>query len=131
MFFGEEPVDGRKLLRYDYDISYLNSGYLIKTQHGQARVAYHGSVWADPWILQPVLVEINLRFVWPGTAIPNHSIWRRPIPAFLLNGRATIGSSDPSLSTLNATPAASRPSLATPRRRSLKRVDLKISNMFG
>ena len=69
MFFGEEPVDGRKLLRYDYDISYLNSGYLIKTQHGQARVAYHGSVWADPRILQPVLVEVNLRFVWPGTAI--------------------------------------------------------------
>jgi len=76
MFFGEEPVDGRKLLRYDYDISYLNSGYLIKTQHGQARVAYHGYVWADPRILQPVLVEVNLRFVWPGTAIPNHSIWR-------------------------------------------------------
>jgi len=121
MFFGEEPVDGRKLLRYDYDISYLNSGYLIKTQHGQARVAYHGSVWADPWILQPVLVEINLRSSGQGRrsrTTPSGG----PIPAFLLNGRATIGSSDPSLSTLNATPAASRPSLATPRRRSLKRV---------
>ena len=81
MFFGEEPIDGRKLLRYDYDISYLNSGYLIKTQHGQARVAYHGSVWADPWILQPVLVEINLRSSGQGRrsrTTPSGG----PIPAF-------------------------------------------------
>jgi hypothetical protein len=61
-FFGEEPIEGRKLLRYDYDISFLNSGYLIKTQHGQARVAYHGSLWADPRTLQALRVDVKAEF---------------------------------------------------------------------
>jgi hypothetical protein len=48
----EETVDGRTLLRYDYQVPYLSSGYKVKTQLGQEKVAYRGSLWADPRTLQ-------------------------------------------------------------------------------
>jgi hypothetical protein len=55
----------------------------------------------------------------------------RSKPASPSNGRATIESRDPPLSTPTATPAVSRPFSATQRRRSLRQADLKISNIFG
>jgi hypothetical protein len=47
-FAGEEKAGGRPLLRYDFQVSLLLSGFQIKTNFGEAKVAYSGSFWADP-----------------------------------------------------------------------------------
>lgn len=46
-FVGAEEAGGRKLLRYDYRIPLLNSGYRINISGQRARVGYSGSFWAD------------------------------------------------------------------------------------
>ena len=45
---GQEKVDGRGALRFDFKVSLLNSGYTIRVGDREAVVAYHGSFWADP-----------------------------------------------------------------------------------
>ncbi len=47
-FRGEEKLDGRRALRFDFSVSLLNSGYHIRVNDREAIVAYHGSFWADP-----------------------------------------------------------------------------------
>jgi hypothetical protein len=47
-YVGEEDLDGHKLIRFDYMVPQLISGYRVWTQFGGAIVGYHGSFWADP-----------------------------------------------------------------------------------
>jgi hypothetical protein len=47
-FAGEEDVAGRKLVRFNYNIPQMISGYRVGTNFGAAIVGYHGSFWADP-----------------------------------------------------------------------------------
>jgi hypothetical protein len=46
-YAGEEEVDGRKLVRYDYNVPLMRSGYKIMVPPQSATVGYHGSFWAD------------------------------------------------------------------------------------
>src|SRR5450756_567881 len=47
-FRGEDKLEGRRALRFDFKVSLLNSGYRIRVNDQEAVVAYHGSFWADP-----------------------------------------------------------------------------------
>jgi hypothetical protein len=57
-FIGEEEMDGLRLLRFDFRVSQLTSGYHIGTNLGVAEVGYHGSFWADPKTLNAVRLDI-------------------------------------------------------------------------
>jgi len=46
-FAGEETLQGRPALRYDYTVSLFQSNYVVQDRGGQATVAYSGSFWAD------------------------------------------------------------------------------------
>jgi hypothetical protein len=58
-FAGESNDTGRPLFRYDYQVTLLVSGYRLKTIHGEAVVAYHGSIWADAKTLDTVRLDIQ------------------------------------------------------------------------
>jgi hypothetical protein len=45
---GEEDLDGRRLVRYDFRLPLSASGYNIHLPEGGGRVGLHGSFWADP-----------------------------------------------------------------------------------
>jgi hypothetical protein len=47
-YAGEDEIDGRRLVRYDYQVAQAASGFRITTGARQAAVAYHGSFWSDP-----------------------------------------------------------------------------------
>jgi hypothetical protein len=47
-YAGEEEIDGHSLLRYDFTVSLLRSGYRMVSPPRSAIVAYHGSIWSDP-----------------------------------------------------------------------------------
>jgi hypothetical protein len=47
-YAGKDEFDGRNLVRYDFQVSLLRSGYTIVRPHARAVVAYHGSFWCDP-----------------------------------------------------------------------------------
>jgi hypothetical protein len=55
---GEEAVNGRKLVRYDFKVSKIISGYQIRVEERTAVVSYHGSFWADPRTLDAVRLEV-------------------------------------------------------------------------
>jgi hypothetical protein len=57
-FIGEEKLDGRALLRFDFRVSELVSGYEVGTNRGKAKVGYHGSFWADPRTYDAVRLQI-------------------------------------------------------------------------
>ncbi len=68
-FAGKQNLEGRDLLRYDYQVSYLNSGYTVKTDLGEAIVAYYGSFWADPQTWQAVRVDVRADEIPPRLGI--------------------------------------------------------------
>jgi hypothetical protein len=47
-YAGEDEIEGRKLVRYDYQVALQASGFVIALPGRQAVVAYHGSFWSDP-----------------------------------------------------------------------------------
>ena len=47
-FQGEEVVDGRRLLKYSYDMPLGKSGYSVRTDEGWALTAYSGTFLLDP-----------------------------------------------------------------------------------
>jgi hypothetical protein len=47
-YAGQDEIDGRKLVRYDYQVGLTVSGFQIVVPGRQATVAYHGSFWSDP-----------------------------------------------------------------------------------
>jgi hypothetical protein len=58
-FFGETERDGRKLLRYDFQVALMHSGFQVKViGRGEAVVAYRGSFWADAENLDVVRLEV-------------------------------------------------------------------------
>jgi hypothetical protein len=48
IFQKEETVDGRRLLKYSYDMPVGRSGYKVKTDEGWAATAYSGTFLLDP-----------------------------------------------------------------------------------
>jgi hypothetical protein len=57
-FAGEEQMDGRGLLRYDFTVPQFVSGYRVGTNFGSAMVGFHGSFWADPKTFDAVRLDI-------------------------------------------------------------------------
>jgi hypothetical protein len=57
-FLGEESLDGRILLRYDFQVSKLLSFYRIGTEKGTGDVGYHGSFWVDPQTFDAARLDI-------------------------------------------------------------------------
>jgi hypothetical protein len=45
---GNENIDGRRAVRYDYRIAQLLSGFTLMSGNGSAIVGSHGSFWFDP-----------------------------------------------------------------------------------
>jgi len=54
---GEEELDGRKVVRYDFRLSRLQSGYTLSVFGGQGVVGMAGSFLADPQTLEVVKME--------------------------------------------------------------------------
>jgi hypothetical protein len=50
-YAGEDEFDGRKLVRFDYQVAQPVSGYRIVVPGRQAVVGYRGSFWSDPQTL--------------------------------------------------------------------------------
>ena len=46
-FVAEEKLQSRTAVRYDYRVPLAKSGYFVRAARQQAKVAYHGSLWAD------------------------------------------------------------------------------------
>jgi hypothetical protein len=58
-YAGEMVRDGRKVIRYDYRVPYMSSGYQIRVPPHEAKVAYHGSLWVDAGTLDLVRLEVH------------------------------------------------------------------------
>ena len=46
-YVGEESLQGRNVLHYDYRVPLVKSKYLLRNGGQEAMVAHHGSLWAD------------------------------------------------------------------------------------
>ena len=68
-FAGKQNVEGRDLLRYDYQVSYLSSGYTIMTNLGKAKVGYYGSFWADPQTWRAVRLDVHAEEIPPRLGV--------------------------------------------------------------
>ena len=57
-FIGEEDMEGRTLIRFDFKVTPLQSGYEVGTTGRRAIVGYHGSFWADPETFDAVRLDL-------------------------------------------------------------------------
>ena len=57
-YAGKEELDGRKLLRYDYKVGLMVSGYRLRIGDAVGEVPYHGSFWADPETLDLFRLDV-------------------------------------------------------------------------
>ena len=57
-FGGEETIDGRPMLRFDFVMPQFIGSYRVGTNYGVADVGYHGSFWADPETFDAVRMKI-------------------------------------------------------------------------
>jgi hypothetical protein len=55
---GEERLDGRRAVRYDYRVPILVSGFTIDVEGIRGKVATKGSFWADPETLDLLRLDI-------------------------------------------------------------------------
>jgi hypothetical protein len=58
VYRGDDAVNGRTLVRYDFKVSKIISGYQIRVEDRTAVVSYHGSFWADPQTLDAARLEV-------------------------------------------------------------------------
>ncbi|MCP5113010.1 MAG: hypothetical protein GY953_19455 [bacterium] len=47
-YAGDEELDGEMLVRYDYKVGSIGSGYTLRVGAAEGTVPYHGSFWAHP-----------------------------------------------------------------------------------
>lgn len=64
-YAGEEVIDARRTLRYDYQVSLFMSRYSVSDGANQATVPYAGSIWADAETADLVRVEVRTEDVPP------------------------------------------------------------------
>jgi hypothetical protein len=55
---GEQNLDGRPAVRYDFRVSRARSGYRIHTRDAEAILGYYGSFYVDPGSLDLIRLEI-------------------------------------------------------------------------
>jgi hypothetical protein len=68
-YVGEEDLDGRKMIRFDFNVPQLISGYHVWTQFGGAIVGYHGSFWADPQTFDATRLTIVAEDIPPSIGL--------------------------------------------------------------
>jgi hypothetical protein len=56
---GEEDFQGKKAIRFDYEVPQMLSGYSIRVSSASAIVAYHGSFYADPVTFDMERIEVR------------------------------------------------------------------------
>jgi hypothetical protein len=57
-FAGEEDLDGRRAVRFDYDVPASRSGYGIRAGEREVTAPYHGSFWADRESLEVMRLDV-------------------------------------------------------------------------
>jgi hypothetical protein len=68
-FAGEEQIEGRRVVRYDYSISLFMSGYSLFDGAHNAKVPHTGSIWADAETADLVRIESRAEDVPPPLTI--------------------------------------------------------------
>jgi hypothetical protein len=58
VYHGDDPVNGIPLVRYDFKVSRIISGYQLRVDDRTAVVSYHGSFWADRQTLDAARLEV-------------------------------------------------------------------------
>jgi hypothetical protein len=58
-YVGEEDFQGKKAIRFDYDVAQILSGYRIRVANATAIVGYHGSFYADPTTFDMERIEVK------------------------------------------------------------------------
>ena len=66
---GEEEIEGRRTVRYDYYLPINFSGYRLRYGRQAAIVASPGSFWADPQSLEVVRLEVRAEQIPPSIAV--------------------------------------------------------------
>lgn len=95
-YAGEEPRDGRLLVRYDYWVPLMGSGYRVRVGEAEATVAYYGSFWVDRSSLDLVRLDVIATEIPPHLgllAVRNSIEYRRMkigTGEFLLPSRAVV-----------------------------------------
>jgi hypothetical protein len=57
-YLGEEDFQGKKAIRFDYEVPRMLSGYRIRVSKASAIVGYHGSFYADPATFDMERIEV-------------------------------------------------------------------------
>jgi len=57
-YLGEEDFQGKKAIRFDYNVPLILSGYRIRVSKASAIVGYHGSFYADPATFDMERIEV-------------------------------------------------------------------------
>lgn len=61
-FAGRDDIGGRTLLRFDFRVGLMQSGFVLSDATGrEAEVPYGGSIWADPRTFDLVRIETQAR----------------------------------------------------------------------
>ncbi len=68
-YAGEEQLDGRRTLRYDFRVSLFMSRYTISDGTSRATVPYAGSIWADAESADLIRIEVRAEDVPPTLSI--------------------------------------------------------------
>jgi hypothetical protein len=66
---GRAEIDGREVIRYDFVVPMLTSGYRIRVKEQEAVVGYHGSFWADAESYELVRLEIIADNIPPSLGV--------------------------------------------------------------
>jgi len=95
-FAGEEELAGRRLVRYNYWVPLMGSGYRIRVGEAEAVVAYHGAFWVEPQSLDLARLDVIATEIPPelGLLEVQNTMEYRRVPiggqSFLLPQRAVV-----------------------------------------
>jgi hypothetical protein len=84
---GEEDLQGRRALRYDYRIPYMWSGYRLRVAGSEGKVGSSGSFWADAETLDLIRLEVHADEIPPDLPVAS-------AVTQIDYGRVRIGASD-------------------------------------
>ena len=86
-FAGEEDLDRRPAIRFDYDVTLAKSDYMVRSGDNQARVPYRGSFWVDRETLDLLRLDVVVDTIPPDIDITQASTEIR-------YGNVRVGESD-------------------------------------
>jgi hypothetical protein len=58
-YLGEEDFQGKRAIRFDYNVPLMLSGYRVRVSTASAIVGYHGSFYADPSTFDMERIEVE------------------------------------------------------------------------